>query len=197
MGHSELVDELVNYPADEVLVLDDAAKLRALAGELRGRIVDLLRERAASATELAQALGVPKGTVGYHLKVLEGAGLVRVVATRQVRAVTEKFYGRVARLFMVNPEGRDPSDPQGAIAARMLRHGADEVPSDRIDPRFVKAGLIHSRMRPVTARRFTRRLEKLIRDFRAQEDPDGKEVMVLAAAIFPTSRRLPERDNRD
>lgn len=191
MDHSSLV----NYPADEVLVLEDPAMLRALGGELRGSIVDLLRERAASATELADALSVPKGTVGYHLKVLERAGLIRVVATRRVRAVTEKFYGRVARLFLVNPEGREESHPKGAIAAGMLRQGANEVPLDEVDPLLIKGGLIHTRMRPATARRFIERLDKLLKDFRSQEDPEGKEVFVFAASIFPTSARLPERDD--
>ena len=41
----------------------------------------LLRERAASTSELAVALEAPKGTVGHHLKVLESAGLIRVVRT--------------------------------------------------------------------------------------------------------------------
>jgi DNA-binding transcriptional ArsR family regulator len=61
----------------------------------------LLRERALSTTELSEAIGLAKGTVAHHLKVLEAAGLVRVVRTRQVRALTEKVYGRVARLFVL------------------------------------------------------------------------------------------------
>jgi DNA-binding transcriptional ArsR family regulator len=54
-----------------------------------------------STTELAEAVGLAKGTVAHHLKVLEAAGLVKVVRTRQVRALTESFYGRVARLFVL------------------------------------------------------------------------------------------------
>ena len=46
----------------------------------------------------------PQGTVGHHLKVLERGGLVRVVRTRQVRALTEKYYGRVARLFVLKTD---------------------------------------------------------------------------------------------
>ena len=54
------------------------------------KIVVLLRERAHSTTELAEKLGLPKGTVGHHVKVLEKAGLIRVVRTRKVRALTER-----------------------------------------------------------------------------------------------------------
>jgi DNA-binding transcriptional ArsR family regulator len=191
MDHSQLVD----YPAADVLVVREPTQLRALGGELRHHIVVLLRERAASATELAKTLGVPKGTVGYHLKVLEEAGLVRVVATRRVRAVTEKFYGRVARLFQLSPEVTfEEAHPKGAFVAKMLRHGADELPLNGVDPELIKGTLSHARLRPAAARRFIRRLDKLLVEFRAAEDPDG-EIFAFAASIFPTSPQFPERDD--
>jgi len=46
-------------------------------------------------------VGLAKGTVSHHLKVLEHAGLIRVVRTRRVRALTESLYGRVARLYLL------------------------------------------------------------------------------------------------
>ena len=95
-----------------MLVVREPERLRALAHELRGTIVVRLREHALSVTELAEELGLPKGTVGHHVKVLEEAGLIRVVRTRRVRAVTEKFYGRTARLFLIK-------DEQDAVVARL------------------------------------------------------------------------------
>src|SRR5207237_4201738 len=82
-----------DYEADDVLVVREREQLRALGDDLRSTIVILLREHAHSTTELAQELGLPKGTVGHHVKVLEKAGLVQVVRTRKVRAVTENSYG--------------------------------------------------------------------------------------------------------
>src|SRR6266571_4450895 len=95
------MDHTPDYDAEDILVVSEPERLRALADDLRTTIVLLLRERARSTKELADELGLPKGTVGHHLKVLESAGLIRVVRTRQVRAITEKFYGRVARLFIL------------------------------------------------------------------------------------------------
>ena len=187
--------QLVNYPADDVLAIDDPAKLRALGHELRDRMVILLDERAASGTELAKALGVPKGTAGYHLKVLERAGLVRVVATRRVRAVTEKFYGLTARLFQFNWDGGlGEAHATGAHAASTLRRGADLVPLDEVDPGLIKAGIVRVRMRRAVARDFIQHLHRLLLDFNSQEDPDG-ETFVFTASIFPASSRLPERDD--
>src|SRR5919202_4718019 len=108
-----------DYDADEVLVVDRPDQLRALADNLRATLVALLRERARSTQELSEELRLPKGTVGHHLKVLERAGLIRVVRTRPVRAVTEKFYGRVARLFIIR--AGESANMAGPLAAAAIR----------------------------------------------------------------------------
>ena len=104
----------------------------------------MLRERAASTSELAVALEAPKGTVGHHLKVLESAGLIHVVRTRKVRALTEKYYGRVARLFVLKSDEGMPDELRGgALAAMMLRQAADESaarPRRRTAPRSSTCG---------------------------------------------------------
>ena len=123
---SAIIDRYPDYELDDVLVVEDPKQLRALADALRARIVVLLRERAASTTELAAALETPKGTVGHHLKVLETAGLIRVVRTRKVRALTEKYYGRVARLFVLKS---DESMPERAPRRRARRD--DAAPGSR------------------------------------------------------------------
>ena len=100
------------------MLVAEPAQLRAMADPFRVQLVQLLRDRARSTQEISEELEVPKGTVGHHLKVLEAADLIRVVRTRRVRAVTEKFYGRTARLFLFQTE--DPADSR-ALSAVTLR----------------------------------------------------------------------------
>ncbi len=59
--------------------LSTAAELfRALSSPARIRIIELLKARGAlRATDLAQTLGVTVPAVSQHLKILQGAGLVR------------------------------------------------------------------------------------------------------------------------
>jgi DNA-binding transcriptional ArsR family regulator len=142
-----------DYEADDILVVSETEQLRALADDVRLQIVAILRERAATTTELAEQVGLAKGTVAHHLKVLEGAGLVKVVRTRRVRALTESFYGRVARLYVLK--------------------SSDDKPQARV------------RLSPADAESFQRRLERLLRDFRSAESPDGEEYE-LVATIYPT-----------
>lgn len=168
--------------------------MRALAETSRARIVGLLRERAASTTELAQALDAPKGTVGHHLKVLERAGLVRVVRTRKVRALTEKYYGRVARLFVLKSDESAPDDLRGgAITAVMLRHAAEELLVNGTDD---TAAMFNVRLTESDRRRFEQRLNRLVADLQRADDAVG-ERHVLAYALFRSGQGLPPRGDDD
>ena len=125
---------------------------------------------------------MPKGTVGHHVKVLERAGLVSVVRTRQVRAVTEKYYGRVARLFLISATTRATRTRSCTASARR--------PCARRPHELAAAGgssrcrrSCATRLSAADERRFDRRLERLIDDFRTSEDPDG-EPMGLAIALY-------------
>ncbi len=186
-----IIDRSPDYELDDVLIVEDPKQLRALADDFRARIVSLLRERAASTTELATALESPKGTVGHHLKVLESAGLVRVVRTRKVRALTEKFYGRVARLFVLKSDESLPEDLRGgAISALMLRRAADDLIASGDEQET--AGLVNIRLADKERVRFERRLNRLVADYQAAEDPQG-ERHVLAYAMYRAKPGLPPK----
>lgn len=177
MAHSEIVHD---YEAAELLVVSDPAQLRALGDEVRGSIIGLLRERAASATELAELLSMPKGTVGHHLKVLERAGLIHVVRTRQVRAVTEKYYGRVARLFLMKSADEAHDELVFGAGATALRNAASELASA---PEVAMHGLLRVRLTEPDAKRFNRRLDRLLRDVRAAHTSGG-EPWGVATAMY-------------
>jgi DNA-binding transcriptional ArsR family regulator len=138
-----------------------------MADPFRTQLIQLLRDKARSTQEISEQLGIPKGTVGHHLKVLESAGLIRVVRTRKVRALTEKFYGRTARLFLYQTE--DPADGR-AISAVTLRQAANEVD---LAPLVTGFGLVRARLTEKEIDRFERRVKKLMDDFRAADKAGG------------------------
>ena len=90
-----------DYELADTIELTTAEQVRAISDPLRTTILGLLHERAATVTELATAVKRPKSTVAHHVKVLTDAGILRVVRTRRVRAIEERFYGRAARMFYV------------------------------------------------------------------------------------------------
>jgi DNA-binding transcriptional ArsR family regulator len=176
-GTEEVTVSGPDYEAPDVLVVSERAQLRAIADDVRTTIVALLRERARSTQQLAHELGMPKGTVGHHLKVLEKAGLIRVVRTRQVRAVTEKFYGRTARLFLFDTE--DPADAR-ALGGAMMRRAAVELERS---PDTVRFGHPKARLAEKDVRRLERRLKRLTQDFLAADGPGGMPY-ALAVALY-------------
>ena len=186
-----IIDRYPDYELDDVLTVEDTRQLRALADPVRAKIATLLRQRAASTTELAAALEMPKGTVGHHVKVLEKAGLVRVVRTRKVRALTEKYYGRVARLFVLKGDESAPEDLRGgAITAMMLRQAADEaIASGAVEKD--QSAFVHVRLAPKDVARFQRRLSRLVADLQRDEVPEG-ELHALTYALFRSTISLPE-----
>ena len=181
-----------DYPLEEALELTTPDQLKALADTTRQRILGLVGQQAASNKQLSEMLSVPKGTIGHHLKALESAGLVRVVRARQVRAITEKYYGRVARVFRVSSGAGMPGGTalplSEEVATLPLRQALSEVvlSNDKDDPTtFV---ISHARIPKSRAREFALRLEALSQEFGSQGVP-GEKVYGLVAGVYLTDWR--------
>jgi DNA-binding transcriptional ArsR family regulator len=111
----------------EIAELESTDKLEELVHRVRGPLLRRLRS-PRSAAELAADLDVPVTRLYHHLKVLESAGLIEVVATRRVGAALERRYRAVARSFHVGPEAvADRRDLARSLAAVMDSARADLV----------------------------------------------------------------------
>jgi DNA-binding transcriptional ArsR family regulator len=178
------------YTPPEGLLELTAEQARLFAEPTRNEIVTLITERPASIKELAAALGKPKGSVGHHVGVLEAAGLIRVVATRKVRAITEKFYGRVARTY-VFPDLDEKGDMPSILS---------EALGEMREPREGESGyftLRHARIDEDRVVEFAGRLTDLAEEYAAQER-SGTTVYGLLLGLYPTDRpSLPERTGEE
>lgn len=99
-----------------------------------------------------------------------------------MRGVTEKHYGRTARLFVI--KGAD--GPVEGLAAETMRQAADEV-GINVDPERSTVSFVHARLSRRDALRFRRRLEKLVDDIDRARRPDGTEFGI-AVALYPLDR---------
>ena len=188
-------EQIPDYDLDEQVVVTAPEQLRALADPLRGTLLELVLERAATVTELARAVGRPKGTIAYHVNLLVDAGLLRVVRTRRVRAIEERYYGRVARTFYVGVLNR-PEDKQvvaainglaAAAAESAAAHAADDL----------RCLLIHARIPIEEVRNFWAEVQAVARRF-AQIPRSGSQVYGFAAGLYPTDApTLPDADGAE
>ena len=180
-GNSEPPD----YDLADRIALTRPAQVKALSHPLRTTILHLLHERAATVTELADAAGRPKSTVAHHVKVLAEAGLVRVVRTRRVRAIEERFYGRTARMFYVsverNAEGEDmPRDFNDFEVA--AGESADAFRDGKLWG-FIR----HARISEAQASEFWERMAELVAEF-DRLPRSGGTMYGFAVGVYPTDQ---------
>jgi DNA-binding transcriptional ArsR family regulator len=184
-------DPIPDYELADELVITALPQVRALTDPLRSTILELVLERAATVTELSSAVGRPKSTVAHHVNVLLDAELLKVVRTRRVRAIDERFYGRTARLFRVgalNWPGQEPAvfwenELSVAAAEAAAAHEADVL-------RTVHR---HARIPHERTKEFWERVLTLVHEF-SQVPRAGDTVYGFIVGLYPTDHpSLPEK----
>jgi DNA-binding transcriptional ArsR family regulator len=172
-----------DYDLADRLALTEPSQVKAISHPTRTTILGLLHERAATVSELAVALGRPKSTIAHHVKVLAEAGLVRVVRTRRVRAIEERFYGRTARMFYVGVE-------RGADGDEMPRDFNDFEVAARESATAFRDGKLwgfirHARISESEASAFWERMAELVAEFE-RLPRSGGTVYGFAVGVYPT-----------
>ena len=96
-----------------VYVIDEGGAATSALHPLR---LEILRELAEpeSAAGLARRIGVPRQQVNYHIRQLEGQGLVKLVGERRVRNCIERLVQAVGRSYLISPAalGKLGADPE-------------------------------------------------------------------------------------
>jgi len=189
---SAMADNPPDYELADRMALKTSAQVRAIGHPLRTAILQLLHERAATVTELAEAVERPKSTVAHHVDVLTRNGLLQVVRTRRVRAIEERFYGRTARMFHIAAEPSAPGE-------EMPRDFNDfEVAARESAPAFEQGSLWgfirHARLSEEQASQFWSRMAELVDEF-DRLPRSGETMYGFAIGIYPSSHpTLPAKE---
>ncbi|MEV8379097.1 ArsR family transcriptional regulator [Kribbella sp. NPDC056861] len=179
--------QVPDYDLEDTIELTTAEQVKALSDPLRTSILQLLHERAATVTELAAAVKRPKSTVAHHVKVLADAGLLRVVRTRRVRAIEERYYGRAARMFFYG------LGKTGVLDFNDFEVAAKESAA-AFDAGQLRSLIRHARMPDERVAEFWERMQELVQEFdhlpRSGEVTYGFSVGIYPMLDYPT---LPPR----
>ncbi len=177
-----------DYDLDDELELTSSDQVRALSHRLRTVVLGLLHERAATVTEIAAAMNRPKSTVAYHVNVLHDAGLIRVVRTRRVRAIEERFYGRTARMFYVGV-GSAPRRPGSTPVDLNDFDVAAEESQEAYRADRLWSFIRHARIPPERAAEFWKKALAVVNEFdelpRSGDTAYGFVVGIYPIADYP------------
>lgn len=170
------------YELEERILLTGPSEIKAMADPLRGTLLDLVLERAASVTELAAAVERPRSTVAHHVKVLVDAGLFKVVRTRRVRAIEERFYGRTARAFYIGTVPLEQVSPP-PWSNYLTDASVESDAAYHADTLW--ANHRHARISRAQANEFWQRVDEVIQEF-SQLPREGDVVYGFVAGLYPT-----------
>lgn len=183
------MSDVRDYELADSIDVGAPPRLKALGDPLRMRITELVLERAMSVSELAERLGRAKGTIAYHVDVLVDAGLLTIVRTRRVRAVDERFYGRVALTYAFPRTGDEIpflDDLRRSFDAEQWAGGTD----DGI------ATLRRVRIPAERAAEYAERLLALTGEF-VDEPRDGDREYGMYVVLFPARDQPRDTVTRD
>jgi DNA-binding transcriptional ArsR family regulator len=116
--------------APPTALIDDARRAQLALDPIKRSLLAALREEG-SASSLAKKLGLTRQKLGYHLRALEAAGLVRLVEERPRRGFIERVLVAEANAFVLDPallSGTDKAtEVQDRHAAQYLVEAASTV----------------------------------------------------------------------
>lgn len=154
-------------------------QLRAVSNLTRHRIMAVLRFEPATITQIAERVGLAKGSSSYHVRLLERAGLVKVVRTRKVRGVTERYYAMAARAIVLPDPGEGGPDV-------LMRHAVADLEASPVGERHVR--MAHLRLTDEQFAQLGARLEALADEYRELSDPSLPDASLVFALFHPASR---------
>ena len=177
------------------LELNDLALLSEVSHPLRSRILRRLKDPRTVA-QIADDLDMPVTRLYHHINRLESLGLIRVVATRKVAAVTERQYQVAASSIGASEElfeSEDPADVAVAFGSLfdLAKHGLQrEIENGHFttspDSLLSMGDIVLS---PARRRELIERLEGLISEFTSDADDDAPDAtrMTLFVSAVPNS----------
>jgi DNA-binding transcriptional ArsR family regulator len=194
----------------ELAVIEDPSAAEVSLDPIRTSLLAELLE-PATATAVAERLGLPRQQVNYHLKTLERHGLVELVEERRKGNVTERVLQATALSYVISPavlNGVQPDPSRSpdrlsarwliALAARIVREvGQLLAGATKARKRLATFGMdgevrfASAADRAAFARELTAAVTRLIGKYHDEGAPGGREHRVIVA-VHPRLKPDPD-----
>ena len=182
MPRSSTAPATRRFTPKPVHVVESPEQLKAFTDPLRNQVLAVFVAREATNQQVAERLGESQAKVLYHLRVLLGCELIRLVGTRVKGGNVEKYYRATARLFSLRP---GPDQFPALIDAGLETLRQEVAASTTLWPEQPRWFESRSRRIPAArAKEFRERMARLIEEYwDADEDPQAP-LLGLAALIY-------------
>lgn len=167
------------------LTISTEQQFKAISDVMRSRILGVVQYQPLTAKQIAQRLQATPGAIGHHLRVLEEAGLVKIVARRLVHGIVASYYTRAARIYDFD----FPQDVTGSYSVDLdfISHARAEMMDSLVsygDYELRSNAFPHARLAPEKAQGYLQRFRALLDELIEEKpDPDG-EIYGVFFAMF-------------
>jgi DNA-binding transcriptional ArsR family regulator len=178
----------------EVMVLSEEQQVKAYVHPTRIVIVQMLAERKMTVSQVARQLGVHPANLTHHFKLLQRAGLLKLVEKRDIGKNIEKYYRASAIDFVVNTTRRKQVD-KVHLALSVLKADLTEAMGriKKQDSADVLSILNSARLSQADFNLFLRRLRGLANEFKKCDSDTGRtynlNISIYPGEISKTSSR--------
>ena len=179
----------------QVLTSDD--QIRAFVNPTRMTILGMLAGEKCSVSAIARRFKVHPANLTHHFKLLEKAGLIKLVEKRDTGKNLEKLYRAVAMHFTIGPAGDIQN--KKVLALSILRDNlsaAIQTAGQYPPERDVLAVLKTVRINPKDLAKFGQKLADLAEAFEGRASANGIGYS-LNISLYPTDvGDMPAREIR-
>lgn len=177
-----------NYDIQPIatMIITTDEQIRAYVNPTRMTILAYLAKEKQSVSMIAAQLKVHPANLTHHFKMLEKAGLIKLVEKRETGKNLEKLYRAAAFQFIVDAENETTNKQVlGLIILRDNLNTTIQALKNQTEEKDVLAVIKTVRIGQSDLARFGERLLALANEFGNSSSEEG-EVYSLNASLYPT-----------
>ncbi len=157
-----------------VMTCASSNQIKAYVNPTRIVILNMLIKEKRTVTSVAKELNVHPANLTHHFKLLEKAGLIKLVEKKDTGKNLEKYYRAVAINYIVSPNSTTGLN-KNAIALSILNNDLTSTISNmpKNDKRIVAALLASVKLLPDDIKKLVNELKKIIAKYKKLNNKNG------------------------
>ncbi|HSW59073.1 MAG TPA: helix-turn-helix domain-containing protein [Dehalococcoidales bacterium] len=179
-------NNITDFEPEQLYTLTSVAQIKAYVHSTRIMLLSMLSNGKRTISSIARENGVHPANLTHHFRLLEKAGLIRLVEKRDTGKNLEKYYRAVAYNFVINLDAESSKTVinKKALGLEILRDNLSAAirTVSKDDDDDVVAVLGVSRLTVQDAERLEKKVYEFIDEFRRCDSPLGKPFTLNLSA---------------
>jgi DNA-binding transcriptional ArsR family regulator len=174
-----------DFKPKKLLVLREQPRIKAYVHPTRILILRMLARKKMTVSNIARKLSVHPANITHHIRLLEKAGLIKLVEKKDISKNIEKYYRAIAGHFVVSFD-KTKNYSKKALALSILRNDlstAIKTAGQNNKDEIITVIKI-ARILPQDIKKLQEKIIALIREFSRYDSSKGK-AYTMNISVYP------------